>query len=52
MFAWFASPQWQITGVAPELKLSDQRESRDIFTGAAIVSLVFGGLAVWGLFFQ
>jgi len=52
MFAWFASPLWEVSGIAPDLKLADQRESRDIFTGAIIVSLVFGGLAVWGLFFQ
>lgn len=51
MFAWFASPRWALTGIAPELKLADQRESREIFTGAALVALVFGGLAVWGLFF-
>src|SRR5688572_17158809 len=52
MFAWFASPLWEVSGIVPDLKLADQRESRDIFTGAIIVSLVFGGLAVWGLFFQ
>ena len=52
MFAWFASPRWAVTGIAPELKLTDQRESHEIFTGIAIVILVFGALAVWGLFFQ
>jgi rhomboid protease GluP len=52
MFAWFASPIWSISGVAPDLKLSDQREPREIATGTSIVILVFGGLAVWGLFFR
>jgi rhomboid protease GluP len=49
MFAWFASPLWAVTGIAPELKLTDQRESREVFTGIGIVALVFGALAVWGL---
>ena len=48
MFAWFASPRWTLTGIAPDLKLADQREAREIFTGTAIVVLVFGALAVWG----
>lgn len=52
MFAWFASPLWSVTGIAPDLKLSDQREAREIFTGAMIVFLVFGALAVWGMFFK
>lgn len=48
MFAWFASPLWAVSGIAPDLKLQDQRESREIFSGIAIVVLVFGALAVWG----
>lgn len=51
MFAWFASPLWSVSGIAPDLKLTDGRENREIFTGVLIVILVFGGLAVWGLFF-
>jgi rhomboid protease GluP len=52
MFAWFASPRWAVTGMATELRLSDQRETREIFTGTLIVILVFGALAAWGLFFK
>lgn len=52
MFAWFASPRWAVTGIAPELKLTDEREPREIFTGAFIVILVFSSLAIWGLFFR
>lgn len=52
MFAWFASPMWAVAGIAPDLKLTDQRESREVFTGTLIVMLVFGGLAIWGLFFR
>lgn len=48
MFAWFASPRWALTGIAPDIKLADQREPHEIFTGTAIVILVFGALAVWG----
>jgi len=49
MFAWFASPLWAVSGIAPDLKLADQREPREIITGASIVLLIFGGLAIWGL---
>ncbi|MFN3491330.1 MAG: rhomboid family intramembrane serine protease [Anaerolineales bacterium] len=52
MFAWFASPLWAVSGIAPDLKLADQREAHEVYTGAAIVIFVFGGLAAWGLFFR
>lgn len=52
MFAWFASPLWAVSGIAPDLKLTDQRELREMITGAGVVVLVFGGLAIWGLFFR
>lgn len=49
MFSWFASPIWEIEGIAPMLQLVDQRPSREVLTGAALVVLVFGGLAMWGM---
>lgn len=49
MFAWFASPKWAVIGIPPELKLQDQRESREVFTGALLVLLSFGALAFWGI---
>jgi rhomboid protease GluP len=52
MFAWFASPLWAVSGIAPDLKLTDQREMREIITGGSIVLLIFAGLATWGLFFR
>jgi len=52
IFAWFAGPIWQVVGIPPAIKLEDQRESRDWITGAGAVLLVFGMLAVWGLFFK
>jgi len=49
MFAWFASPLWAIEGIQPMLQLADKRSDRDVVTGAILVLLVFGGLAVWGI---
>ncbi len=52
MFAWFAGPRWEVAGIFPDFHLEDQRESREIITGASVALLVFGALAVWGLFFK
>ena len=49
MFAWFASPLWAIEGIQPMLHLADKRSDRDVVTGAVLVLLVFGALAVWGM---
>ena len=49
IFAWFAGPKWEVQGVMPALHVADRREARDVITGAAIVMLVFGALAVWGM---
>ena len=49
MFSWFASPIWEVEGIAPVLQLVDQRPSREVLVGAALVVLVFGGLAMWGM---
>jgi rhomboid protease GluP len=50
MFAWFASPVWSVVGLPPEVKLEDQRDIRDWGVGTAVVFLVFGTMAIWGLF--
>lgn len=50
IFAWFASPVWKVVGLPPEVKLEDEREFRDLVTGAGVVLLVFGLMAVWGMF--
>lgn len=50
IFAWFASPIWKVAGLPPEVKLEDERELRDWGVGTAVVLLVFGALAMWGLF--
>ncbi len=49
IFAWFAGPKWEVEGMMPALHVVDKREARDVITGAAIVLLIFGALAVWGM---
>jgi rhomboid protease GluP len=49
IFAWFAAPIWEVAGSMPALHLQDKREGRDIITGAAVVTLIFGALAIWGM---
>lgn len=51
IFTWFAGPRWQVEGIYPALQLVDQRELRDVVTGALITFVIFGGLAVWGMIF-
>ncbi len=50
MFAWFASPRWEVAGISPDFHLQDQREFREIVLGAGVVIIIFGGLAFWGMF--
>ncbi len=50
IFTWFAGPRWALSGIPPEVHLVDQRESREMITGAGVVLLVFGALAAWGMF--
>jgi rhomboid protease GluP len=49
MFGWFASPIFQVEGIPPLLHLVDRRPMREIITGAALVLVVFGALAMWGM---
>ncbi len=61
IFTWFAGPvlvvqpavpmgyvQDPTQGALPALRLADQREPREVLTGAAVVVLIFGALAVAG----
>lgn len=50
IFAWFAGPKWMAVGIPPEFSLHDERESREVITGALLILLIFGGLAAWRLF--
>jgi len=49
IFAWFAGPRWHVTGIPPEGRLEDRREFYEIVTGAGLVIIIFGALAVWGM---
>ncbi len=49
MFAWFAGPLWAVEGIQPMLQMVDKRSLREVITGAAMVLIVFGGLAMWGM---
>ncbi len=49
IFAWFAGPLWELTGTLDLPQLRDQRELRNVVTGAAAVIVLFGGLALWGM---
>ena len=51
IFAWFASPRWEVTGISPDYHLKDSREFREIVLGGGLVIILFGALAVWGMFF-
>jgi rhomboid protease GluP len=47
LFTLFAGPVWEIEGLAPSLKLVDQRPAHQVLIGAMTVALLFGGLAAW-----
>jgi rhomboid protease GluP len=49
MFTSFAGPLWEFEGISPAYHLVDRRPSREVITGAAIVILIFGALAMWGM---
>jgi len=49
MFTSFAGPLWKIEGVYPAYHPVDQRSFQSVILGAAMVILIFGGLAMWGM---
>ncbi|HUH98076.1 MAG TPA: rhomboid family intramembrane serine protease, partial [Anaerolineales bacterium] len=61
IFTWFAGPRWEVEtlypspwpppmqSMAPVAHLADKREAREVVTGAAVVLLIFGALAVIGM---
>lgn len=51
IFAWFAGPRWEVEGMYPALHLTDKREPREVLTGAAVVILIFGALAMIGMLY-
>jgi len=63
IFTWFAGPRWEVGAIyssplpgagpamMPTAQLLDQREPHEVVTGAAIVLLLFGALAVLGMIY-
>lgn len=49
MFTSFAGPLWEIEGVYPAYHPVDRRSFQSVMIGAAMVILIFGGLAMWGM---
>lgn len=49
MFTSFAGPLWEIEGAYPVLHPVDRRSFRGVLLGAAMVIIIFGGLAMWGM---
>jgi len=49
MFTSFAGPLWEIEGVYPAYHFVDKRSFRSVMIGAAVVILIFGALAMWGM---
>lgn len=49
LFTSFAGPLYEIEGIYPAYHLVDKRPFGAVVGGAAIVVLIFGGLAMWGM---
>lgn len=49
IFTSFAGPKWEFEGVYPAYQLVDKRTVSNVIIGAAVVVLIFGGLAMWGM---
>ncbi len=49
IFAWFAGPIWEVQGFSNAPYIADKRQPSSVITGAAIVIVIFGALAVWGM---
>ncbi|HLE91611.1 MAG TPA: rhomboid family intramembrane serine protease [Anaerolineales bacterium] len=49
VFTSFAGPLWEIEGIQSAYHLVDKRPARAVIIGAAIVVLIFGALAMWGM---
>ena len=49
MFTSFAGPLWELEGVYPAYHPVDKRPFRSVILGAAMVIIIFGALAMWGM---
>lgn len=49
MFTSFAGPLWNVESNLFGYSLVDKRPERDVLIGAAVVTFIFGALALWGM---
>jgi len=49
MFTTFAGPLWQVEEKTGGYSLVDRRPVRDVIIGTAMVIIIFGALALWGM---
>jgi rhomboid protease GluP len=49
MFTSFAGPLWEIEGIYPAYQFVDKRSFQAVIVGAAVVVMIFGALALWGM---
>ena len=49
IFTSFAGPSYEVEGISPAYYLADKRPLQAVILGAAVVVLIFGGLAMWGM---
>jgi rhomboid protease GluP len=49
MFSSFAGPVYAVEGIYPDYHLVDKRSFSAVLVGAAMVLLIFGALAMWGM---
>jgi rhomboid protease GluP len=49
MFTSFAGPVWEVEGIYPAYHLVDKRTFQAVIVGTAMVIMIFGALAMWGM---
>jgi len=49
LFMWVGGPRWRVEGMYPYLQIQDERGIREAILGAALVLLIFGALAMVGM---
>jgi len=49
LFMWVGGPRWRVEGMYPYLQIRDERGIREAILGAALVLLIFGALAMVGM---
>ncbi len=50
IFTWMAGPSWQVEGLYPALKVSDERSRTQVWLAALTVLVIFGAFVVFRMF--